>query len=148
MSSNHIQQTMDPPLPENLRGLDGGPIIPLTVDLRAISQHEADSYVAVGADCFLTYFPEGRLATTNELRANERVGPGGEFKVLMACNVTPDVWESRFAGIDLEDRARPRGWRWILTVFMYTLSPAKPIGWSNGASLTHFVMQCEHQEFQ
>jgi len=113
MSSNHIQQTMDPPLPENLRGLDGGPIIPLTVDLRAISQHEADSYVAVGADCFLTYFPEGRLATTNELRANERVGPGGEFKVLMACNVTPDVWESRFAGIDLEDRTRPRGWRWI-----------------------------------
>jgi len=105
MSSNKIQQTMDPPLPETLRGLDGGPIIPLTVDLRAISQHEADSYVAVGADCFLTYFPKGRLATTNELRANERVGPGGEFKVLMACNVTPDVWESRFAGIDFEDRA-------------------------------------------
>jgi hypothetical protein len=29
---------MDPPLPETLRGLDGGPIIPLTVDLHAISQ--------------------------------------------------------------------------------------------------------------
>ena len=35
------------------------------------------------------------------------------------------------------------GWRWILTVFMYTLSPAKPIGKSKGASLTHFVTQCE-----
>ena len=97
------------PLPSNetLPGLDT-PIIPRTVDLNTILQQEADSYVAVAADYFVDYFVEGRFPTSNVLRANERVGPGGEFKVLVACNVTPDVWERRFADIYYNDRARPR----------------------------------------
>ena len=74
-----------------------------TVDLDAILQQEADSYVAVAADYFVEYFLEERfLLTSNVLCANERVGPGGEFK-LVACYVTPDVWERRFADIDYND---------------------------------------------
>ena len=98
------------PLPSTetpLPGLDT-PIIPRTVDLNTILQQDADSYVAVAADYFVNYFVEGRFLTSNVLRANERVGPGGEFKVLVACNVTPDVWERRFADIYYNDRARPR----------------------------------------
>ena len=92
---------------ETLPGMDS-PIIPRTVDLDAISQQEANSYVAVAADHFVDYFVKGILPTSNVLRANERVGPGGAFKVLVACNVTSDVWERRFVHIDYNDRARPR----------------------------------------
>jgi hypothetical protein len=94
---------------ETLPGMDS-PIIPRTVDLDTISQQEANSYVAVAADHFVDYFVEGISPTSNVLRANERVGPVGEFKVLVACNVTSDVWERRFADFDYDynDRVRPR----------------------------------------
>ena len=115
-SSIQTQQLMDEEPPtslmpdrrtETLPGMDS-PIIPRTVDLDAISQQEANSYVAVAADHFVDYFVEGISPTSNVLRANERVGPGGAFKVLVACNVTSDVWERRFVHIDYNDRARPR----------------------------------------
>ena len=117
-SSIQTQQLMDEEPPtslipdrrtETLPGMDS-PIIPRTVDLDTISQQEANSYVAVAADHFVDYFVEGISPTSNVLRANERVGPVGEFKVLVACNVTSDVWERRFADFDYDynDRVRPR----------------------------------------
>ena len=90
-------------LTETLPGMDT-PIIPRTVDLNTISQQETDSYRAVAAQYFVNYFVEGMSPTSDVLRANERVGPRGAFKVLVACNVTRDVWERRFAN----DRCSPR----------------------------------------
>jgi hypothetical protein len=85
-------------------------IIPRTVDLDTISQQEANLYVAVAADPFVDYFVEGISPKSNILHANERVGPGGEFKVLAACNVTSDFWERRLADFDYDynDRVRSR----------------------------------------
>ena len=115
-SSIQTQQLMDEEPPtslvpdrhtETLPGMDS-PIIPHRVDLDTISQQEANSYVAVAADHFVEYFGEGISPTSNVLRANERVGPGRKYKVLVACNVTSNVWERRFAEIDYNDRVRPR----------------------------------------
>lgn len=63
---------------------------------------------------FSNYFSEGTIPADNVLRANERAGPEGDSKVLVACGVPPGVWESRFADIDKKDfvltwgRAIPR----------------------------------------
>ena len=62
---------------------------------------------------FSNYFSEGTIPADNVLRANERAGPEGDSKVLVACGVPPGVWESRFADIDYRDfafsgRAIPR----------------------------------------
>ena len=98
----------------HLRGIDGGPVIPLDIDLRNITQAQAHAYLAEAGELFSNYFPEGAIPADHVLRDNERAGPEGASKVLVACGVPPGVWESRFADIDKKDfvltwgRAIPR----------------------------------------
>jgi hypothetical protein len=91
-----------------LLGPDAGPVIPPEVDLSAISKQEAEVYVSQAADIFLRYFPERLEPTEDVSRANARVGPGVQGKVLLACNVTPDVRNRHFAETDYYFQARPR----------------------------------------